>query len=71
MEGTQALQALSKLRMRVAGPDGMLLDAEGELRADDAAVVAAEQYLNQRKLSIFGGSNEIQRGVIAKTILGL
>ncbi|SEP51188.1 acyl-CoA dehydrogenase family protein [Amycolatopsis saalfeldensis] len=71
MEGTQALQALSKLRMRVAGPDGMLLDAGGELRADDAAVVAAEQYLNQRKLSIFGGSNEIQRGVIAKTILGL
>ncbi|HEY3712638.1 MAG TPA: acyl-CoA dehydrogenase family protein [Amycolatopsis sp.] len=71
MEGTQALQALSKLRMRVAGPDGMLLDADGELRADDTAVVAAEQYLNQRKLSIFGGSNEIQRGVIAKTILGL
>jgi alkylation response protein AidB-like acyl-CoA dehydrogenase len=71
MEGTQALQALSKLRMRVAGPDGMLLDADGELSADDAAVVAAEQYLNQRKLSIFGGSNEIQRGVIAKTILGL
>ena len=71
MEGTQALPALSKLRMRVAGPDGMLLDAGGELSADAAAVVAAEQYLNQRKLSIFGGSNEIQRGVIAKTILGL
>jgi alkylation response protein AidB-like acyl-CoA dehydrogenase len=71
MEGTQALQALSKLRMDVAGPDGMLLDAGGELQSDDAASAAAEQYLNQRKLSIFGGSNEIQRGVIAKTILGL
>ncbi|MBB1152397.1 acyl-CoA dehydrogenase family protein [Amycolatopsis dendrobii] len=71
MEGTQALQALTKLRMRAAGSDGMLLDTESPVRADEAAVVAAAQYLNQRKLSIFGGSNEIQRGVIAKTILGL
>ncbi|GAA1223995.1 acyl-CoA dehydrogenase family protein [Prauserella halophila] len=75
MEGTKALQELSKLRMHASAEDGMLLDAGGPgedpLRADDAAVVAAAQYLNQRKLSIFGGSNEIQRGVIAKTILGL
>ncbi|MYW95268.1 acyl-CoA dehydrogenase [Amycolatopsis rubida] len=71
MEGTQALQALTKLRMRAAGSDGMVLDTESPVRADEAAVVAAAQYLNQRKLSIFGGSNEIQRGVIAKTILGL
>ncbi|WP_406638796.1 acyl-CoA dehydrogenase family protein [Amycolatopsis sp. WGS_07] len=71
MEGTQALQALTKLRMRAAGSDGMLLDTESPVRADEAAMVAAAQYLNQRKLSIFGGSNEIQRGVIAKTILGL
>ena len=71
MEGTQTLQALTKLRMRAAGSDGMLLDTESPVRADEAATVAAAQYLNQRKLSIFGGSNEIQRGVIAKTILGL
>ncbi|MDT8912566.1 acyl-CoA dehydrogenase family protein [Amycolatopsis sp. PS_44_ISF1] len=71
MEGTQALQALSRLRMHAAGPDGLLLDAEAPLRAEHAASVSAEQYLNLRKLSIFGGSNEIQRGVIAKTILGL
>ncbi|WP_020664588.1 acyl-CoA dehydrogenase family protein [Amycolatopsis benzoatilytica] len=71
MEGTQALQALTKLRMRAAGSDGMLLDTESPVLADEAATVAAAQYLNQRKLSIFGGSNEIQRGVIAKTILGL
>ncbi|GAA3582348.1 acyl-CoA dehydrogenase family protein [Amycolatopsis ultiminotia] len=71
MEGTQALQELIKLRMRAAGSDGMLLDTEAEVVASEAAAVAATQYLNQRKLSIFGGSNEIQRGVIAKTILGL
>ncbi|RJQ83669.1 acyl-CoA dehydrogenase family protein [Amycolatopsis panacis] len=71
LEGTQALQELSLLRMRAAGSDGMLLDTEAPLPSGEAAAVSAAQYLNLRKLSIFGGSNEIQRGVIAKTILGL
>ncbi|MBB3663043.1 alkylation response protein AidB-like acyl-CoA dehydrogenase [Prauserella sediminis] len=70
MEGTKALQELSKLRKEAASQDSMLLDTEAVV-ADEASAVAAAQYLNQRKLSIFGGSNEIQRGVIAKTILGL
>ncbi len=37
---------------------------------DDAAAAAA-QYFNNRKLSIFGGSNEIQKNIISKMILGL
>ena len=32
---------------------------------------SAAQYFNYRKLSIFGGSNEIQRNIISKMILGL
>ena len=28
-------------------------------------------YLNDRKLSIFGGSNEIQRNIVSKAVLGL
>ncbi|MGJ0119533.1 acyl-CoA dehydrogenase family protein [Williamsia sp. MIQD14] len=71
MEGTQTLQELTRLRMSAAGSDGAIVSAEGDLVADPAATASAEQYLNLRKLSIFGGSNEIQRGVIAKTILGL
>jgi alkylation response protein AidB-like acyl-CoA dehydrogenase len=35
------------------------------------AKAAAAQYFNYRKLSIFGGSNEIQKNIIAKMILGL
>jgi len=31
----------------------------------------ASRYFNNRKLSIFGGSNEIQREIISKAILGL
>jgi alkylation response protein AidB-like acyl-CoA dehydrogenase len=33
--------------------------------------VAAPAYFNMRKTSIYGGSNEIQRGIIAKMVLGL
>ena len=32
---------------------------------------AAPRYFNWRKLSIYGGSNEIQRNIIAKAVLGL
>ena len=37
----------------------------------DWARVTAPDYLNYRKASIYGGSNEIQRQIIAGTILGL
>ncbi|HSV45985.1 MAG TPA: acyl-CoA dehydrogenase family protein [Ramlibacter sp.] len=37
----------------------------------EAAASAAAQYFNNRKLSIFGGSNEIQKNIISKMILGL
>ena len=36
----------------------------------DLAGIAPE-YLNMRKSSIYGGSNEIQRNIIAKAVLGL
>ena len=31
----------------------------------------AAAYMNQRKLSIFGGTNEIQKNIISKMIVGL
>ncbi len=37
----------------------------------DWARVSGPNYLNLRKASIYGGSNEIQRQIIAGTILGL
>ena len=39
------------------------------LRPEGTAAVSA-QYFNNRKLSIFGGSNEIQKNIIAKVKLG-
>jgi alkylation response protein AidB-like acyl-CoA dehydrogenase len=37
----------------------------------DWASTIAPAYFNTRKVSIYGGSNEIQRSIIAKAILGL
>ncbi len=37
----------------------------------DYATEAAPMYFNYRKVSIYGGSNEIQRNIVAKAILGL
>ena len=32
------------------------------------AAAASTQYFNRRKLSIYGGANEIQKNIVAKTI---
>ena len=37
----------------------------------DYAGPLAPTYFNWRKISIYGGSNEIQKNIIAKAILGL
>jgi alkylation response protein AidB-like acyl-CoA dehydrogenase len=37
----------------------------------DYAATAAPAYFNYRKVSIYGGSNEIQHNIVAKAILGL
>ena len=43
----------------------------GEQVGPDDATALAAGYLNMRKLSIYGGSNEIQKNIIAQMILGL
>lgn len=70
LEGTRLGQELTALRSELLGSDAVVVAlADGEEVEEVGAPVA--QYLNYRKVSIYGGSNEIQRGVIAKTILGL
>jgi alkylation response protein AidB-like acyl-CoA dehydrogenase len=48
--------------------------AHADLREDFSSMGASQPasvYFNNRKLSIFGGSNEIQKNIISKMILGL
>ena len=35
------------------------------------SMLHARQYFNFRKLSIYGGSNEIQKNIVAKALLGM
>src|SRR5262249_27414678 len=75
LRGTQLLQEVTALQVYAAGSDALLVDLAQTLAPDGvdlaADAVAATEYLNMRKLSIFGGTNEIQRQIIDKTILGL
>ena len=48
-----------------------IADYDGEMVGPDFANSVSTKYFNMRKLSIFGGSNEIQKNIIAKMILGL
>jgi alkylation response protein AidB-like acyl-CoA dehydrogenase len=78
IKGTQIQQMLSELMMHAAGPQALALrrgageDAPG-IRSSAPAHAArlGATYLNLRKTSIYGGSNEIQKNIIAQTILGL
>ena len=73
LRGTELMQAISELQMEVAGPLAQAREAQvpGESAGDmvrEAAPALLARYLNLRKLSIFGGSNEIQRNIIAQLV---
>src|SRR3954452_22570779 len=68
LKGTELQQAVSELGVDLAGPWSL---ASGSDTVPDWAALATPTYLNLRKASIYGGSNEIQRQIIAGTILGL
>jgi alkylation response protein AidB-like acyl-CoA dehydrogenase len=72
LKGTELQQAVSELVVDLAGPASLASGAAGaESDLAGWARRATPVYLNLRKASIYGGSNEIQRQIIAKTILGL
>ena len=51
--------------------DAMKEGFEGDAVGPEYATALSAGYLNMRKLSIYGGSNEIQKNIIAQMILGL
>ncbi|MEI7711269.1 MAG: acyl-CoA dehydrogenase family protein [Rhodospirillales bacterium] len=76
LKGSVIQQQLTELLMEVVGPYVMPYqrDFDGNNEpaiGPDYASEAAPMYFNYRKVSIYGGSNEIQHNIIAKAILGL
>ncbi len=70
LRGSQLQQAATELLVEVAGPDALPADGE-DISSPGWAQSSAPRYLNWRKASIYGGSSEVQRNIIASTILGL
>jgi alkylation response protein AidB-like acyl-CoA dehydrogenase len=70
LRGSQLQQLATELLVEVAGPDALPVDAD-DITTPEWAQHSAPHYLNYRKTSIYGGSNEVQRNIIASTILGL
>jgi alkylation response protein AidB-like acyl-CoA dehydrogenase len=78
IKGTEIQQAITELLTQAVGPyalqlrrEAMAAGYQGEHIGPDYATPLAAGYLNMRKLSIYGGSNEIQKNIISQMILGL
>ena len=78
LRGTEIHQAISTLAMEALGPASLPYDDAARFanapvnEADPAAHSAiAGRYINLRKTSIYGGSNQIQKNIITQAVLGL
>ncbi len=79
IRGTEIQQKLDELFMEAAGyfslpyvPQQYNLNSDPEEHVGFGAdSVSSLVYFNNRKASIYGGSNEIQKNIIAKHVLGL
>ena len=74
VKGTELQQRMTELVAELAGPAGLAMPSDDRHGndLDDGWIATANQfYFTMRKVSIFGGSNEIQKNIVAKTQLGL
>ena len=77
IRGTEIQQRLTELFIEASGEYALIypgpyghLDSSKPSGPDHVAK-SLSKYLNYRKTSIYGGSNEIQKNIISKMILGL
>ena len=72
IKGTEIQQAITELMMQTAGPFAQAFrPVNGETGFDRLTAALVPRYCNVRKATIYAGSNEIQRNIIAKATLGL
>jgi alkylation response protein AidB-like acyl-CoA dehydrogenase len=77
-QGTEAMQRLDELAIEacaryatVEQPEARQVGSNSEPIGPAPSLFAMPRYLNNRAASIYGGSNEIQRNIIAQLVLGL
>lgn len=78
LRGSTIVQAIAEYTVDALGPEALAFDpARLEAETNDPAADAlrhmgiVSEFLFQRAPTIWGGSNEIQRNIIAKHALGL
>jgi acyl-CoA dehydrogenase len=78
INGTEAMQRLDEISVAALGAYAAVDQPEARAAGSnippvgpEAGLVAMPRYLNNRAASIYGGSNEIQRDIIARLVLGL
>jgi pimeloyl-CoA dehydrogenase large subunit len=76
IKGSEIQQSTTELLLEVAGPLAVPFGDDDDFGHNEAPIrpewasTLAPSYFNNRKVSIYGGSNEIQRNIIAKAVLG-
>lgn len=78
VQRTELMQAIDTLGIEALGehagvhqPDAWIPGANVPVIGPDALVTSMARYLNNRAGSIYGGSNEVQRNIMAKAVLRL
>jgi acyl-CoA dehydrogenase len=78
VQGTETLQSIDELAIDIANhyaavyqPESRVPGANAEPVGPAHSLVAMPRYLNNRAASIYGGSNQIQRDLMARLVLGL
>ena len=78
IRGSEIQQDLAMLQMEIAGPDAWPYDPDWLQAGNDfhgpgpeMAAAAGAGYADMRKTSIYGGTTEVQKGIIARLVLGL
>ncbi len=76
LKGGEVLQSAAALLLDTLGPEALTagfadVEDDAEFHGLDARSALLSAYFSSRKYSIFGGSNEVQRNILAKAVLGL
>ncbi|MFC6705354.1 acyl-CoA dehydrogenase family protein [Flexivirga alba] len=71
LRGSQLQQDVFEFSADIAGPASLQWSQPDDTDLEAWTALATPTYLNFRKASIYGGSNEVQRSIIASGILGL
>ena len=78
LRNSEIKQSLTALAVDVLGQDGLyweghrpLYEMNAEPDIPEEALTALPEYLNSRAYTIFGGTSEVQRDIIAKVVIGM